>query len=85
MKTETTAEISARIQRQPGKPKQPPKYLICDDPISGPEVFVRQLGSFTLRMHDMYVIEGHASPEEIEAAKNFYVTYLQFIDADKNQ
>lgn len=80
MKTETAAEISARIQIQAGKGKQSQKYLICDDPISGPEIYVRQVGSFTLRLHDMEVIEGAARPEEIAAAKNFYVTYLQFIE-----
>jgi len=80
MKTETAALMSAKIQKQPAKPKQPPKYLICDDPISGPEIYVRLLGSFTIRMHDLEVIEGKAQPAEIEAAQNFYITYLQFIE-----
>lgn len=71
--------ITEKIKRQPAK-TLPPKFLVCDNPISGAEIYVLNTKTmFLLRVHDMTVIEGKASPQEIEEAKDWYMQYLSFL------
>lgn len=82
MKQATALLISLKRKSKGYKTKErkTPVYLVCDDPVTGPEIYVRKVKSFTIRMHDLIVIEGEATPEEIKEVEIFYQTYLDFID-----
>lgn len=61
---------------------EPAKYLVCDNPLHGPETYVLHTGKmFIIRMHDMELIEGVATDDQIKEAQDWYVNkYLPFIN-----
>lgn len=64
------------------KKKKIPRFLIADNPMCGDEIYIEVHGKErgTIRVHDGAVVEGNISEKLKEAAAQWYISYLNFIN-----